>query len=100
MHSKKFRELAKICPHCMSCGLENPNGDLLCLAHSNRLEDGRGYGHKSDDLFGAFLCHDCHMTVDGQKGKLSKIEKRQKHNQAWEKSIRWLIKENLITVST
>ena len=100
MHSKKFRELAKICPHCMSCGLENPNGDLLCLAHSNRLEDGRGYGHKSDDLFGAFLCHDCHMTVDGQKGKLSKIEKRQKHNQAWEKSIRWLIEENLITVST
>ena len=100
MHSKKFRELAKICPHCMSCGLENPNGDLLCLAHSNRLEDGRGYGHKSDDLFGAFLCHDCHMTVDGQKGKLSKIEKRQKHNQAWEKSIRWLIKENLITLST
>ena len=100
MHSKKFRELAKICPHCMSCGLENPNGDLLCLAHSNRLEDGRGYGHKSNDLFGAFLCHDCHMTVDGQKGKLSKIEKRQKHNQAWEKSIRWLIEENLITVST
>ena len=100
MHSKKFRELAKICPHCMSCGLENPNGDLLCLAHSNRLEDGRGYGHKSDDLFGAFLCHDCHMTVDGQKGKLSKIEKRQKHKQAWEKSIRWLIEENLITLST
>ena len=100
MHSKKFRELAKICPHCMSCGLENPNGDLLCLAHSNRLEDGRGYGHKSNDLFGAFLCHDCHMTVDGQKGKLSKIEKRQKHNQAWEKSIRWLIEENLIALST
>ena len=43
----------------MSCGLENPNGDLLCLAHSNRLEDGRGYGHKSNDLFGAF----CVMTV-------------------------------------
>ena len=100
MHNKKFRELAKICPHCMSCGLENPNGDLLCLAHSNRLEDGRGYGYKSNDLFGAFLCHDCHMTVDGQKGKLSKIEKRQKHNKAWEKSIRWLIKENLITLST
>tara|TARA_Y100000361_G_scaffold29994_1_gene24790 strand:+ start:499 stop:804 length:306 start_codon:yes stop_codon:yes gene_type:complete len=98
MHSKKFRELAKICPHCMSCGLENPNGDLLCLAHSNRYEDGRGYGHKSDDLFGAFLCHNCHMMVDGQIGKLDRFEKRQKHNQAWQKSIRWLIRENLITL--
>ena len=98
MHSKKLRELAKQCPECMSCGLENPNGDLLCLAHSNRLEDGRGYGFKSNDLFGAFLCHNCHMMVDGIKGNLSKFEKRKKHNEAWQKSIKWLIEQDFITV--
>lgn len=98
MHSKKFRELAKQCPECMLCGLENPNGDLLCLAHSNRLEDGRGYGFKSNDLFGAFLCHNCHMMVDGIKGNLSKFEKRKKHNEAWQKSIKWLIEQDFITV--
>lgn len=100
MHSKKFRELAKQCPECMLCGLENPNGDLLCLAHSNRLEDGRGYGFKSNDLFGAFLCHNCHMMVDGIKGNLSKFEKRKKHNEAWQKSVRWLIEQNFITLRT
>lgn len=100
MHSKKFRELAKQCPECMLCGLENPNGDLLCLAHSNRLEDGRGYGFKSNDLFGAFLCHNCHMMVDGIKGNLSKFEKRKKHNEAWQKSIKWLIEQNFITLRT
>ena len=87
----KLRELAKECSHCMLCGLENPNGDLLCLAHSNALEDGRGAYHKSNDLYGAYLCAPCHDWVDGRRGALSKEDKRKYHSTAWVKTMRWWI---------
>ena len=75
----------------MDCGLENPNGDLLCLAHSNALEDGRGAYHKSNDLYGAYLCASCHDEVDGRKGSFSKEDKRLIHRTAWIKTMRWWI---------
>ena len=87
----KLRELAKECPHCMSCGLENPNGDLLCLAHSNALQDGRGAYHKSNDLYGAYLCLNCHDRCDGRTGFLDKEEKRRLHHAAWVETMRWWI---------
>jgi hypothetical protein len=86
----KLRELAKECPHCMGCGLENPNGNLLCLAHSNSLADGRGAYHKSNDLYGAYLCHECHQKVDIGHG-WDKPKKREFHNLAWIKTMRWWI---------
>ena len=89
----KFRKLAKEAPHCMNCGLENPNFDLLCLAHANGIAEGKGIGMKSHDLMGAYLCHSCHDLVDGRKGKLTKYEKRQMHHDAWVKTMKWLIME-------
>ena len=93
-----LRQLAKECPHCMSCGLENPNGDLLCLAHSNALEDGRGAYHKSKDLYGAFLCHRCHDNVDGRAEGWGKALKRIKHREAWIETMRWLIDNDHLEV--
>ena len=86
----KLRELAKECPYCMGCGLENPNRDLLCLAHSNSLADGRGAFHKSNDLYGAYLCHHCHYLVDVDSFA-TKQEKREFHYKAWIKTMRWWI---------
>lgn len=86
----KLRELAKECPHCMGCGLENPNRDLICLAHSNSLADGRGAFHKSNDLYGAYLCAVCHLYVDSST-KATKQEKRDYHHKAWIKTMRWWI---------
>ncbi len=94
----KLREMAKEVPHCMGCGLENPNGDLLCLAHSNSLADGRGAYHKSNDLFGAFLCARCHDFCDGRAGGGSKEEKRDWHELAWKKTMRWLILNGRVVV--
>ena len=93
----KLRELAKRCPHCMGCGLENPNGDLLCLAHSNEQADGRGAYHKSNDLYGAYLCHRCHQYVD-VTGK-TKEEKRAYHKRAWLLTIRWWINNGFVKPS-
>lgn len=88
----KLRELAKECPHCMGCDMPNPDGNLLCLAHSNSLNHGRGAFHKSNDLFGAYLCHECHQLVDVGHG-LSKEEKRRYHTAAWIKTMEWWIRE-------
>lgn len=86
----KLRELAKDCPECMGCGLQNPNRELICLAHSNSLADGRGTYHKSNDLYGAYLCSLCHLYVDSSP-KATKQEKREYHKQAWIKTMRWWI---------
>mgnify|MGYP003144517817 CR=1 FL=1 len=87
----KLRKLAQEMPFCTSCGDPNPNRDLLCLAHSNELRHGKGVGKKSDDLFGAYMCFDCHNVVDGRTGKLTKIEKREMHERAWIITMEWWI---------
>lgn len=92
----KLRKSAKQAPRCFSCGLENNNGDLLCLAHSNALQDGRGAYHKSPDIMGAILCMDCHDRCDGRKGGMSKTEKRSMHHIAWVNTMRWWIEEGYV----
>lgn len=94
-----LRELAREAPCCMGCGLENPNGDLLCLAHSNSLQDGRGAYHKSNDLYGAYLCQRCHDLVDGRAMLASKEAKREYHHAAWLKTVRWWIDNRKIKVA-
>ena len=91
-----LRESAKLCPRCMSCGLENPNGDLLCLAHSNALADGRGIGHKTPDIWGAIVCKQCHDWIDGRSGGFSLREKRARHKGAWVQTIRWWIEQGYV----
>ena len=94
----KLQKLAQDCPHCMSCGIENPNRDLLCLAHSNAMEDDRGYGYKSRWLYGAYLCFHCHNLVDGRQKQLSKDKKREMHRHEWVATMRWLIDNDHLEV--
>lgn len=92
----KLRQSARDCPYCMSCGLQNPNGDLLCLAHSNSLADGRGAYHKSPDEAGAIVCDRCHGEIDGRTGGLSKTEKRLMHARAHAKTSLWWAKNGYL----
>ena len=92
----RLRESAKDCPKCMCCGLENPNGDALCLAHTNELsqdgaETGRGASHKSNDLLGCIVCAQCHSLIDGVAGSLPKITKHTMQRSAWINTMRWWI---------
>lgn len=93
--SKRLRESAKAAPYCFGCGLENPNGDLLCLAHSNALEDGRGSYHKSDDDKAAILCGKCHGDVDGLTG-WAKDRKRAYHRKAHLRTLAWWKREGYL----
>ncbi len=87
--SKKLRESAKHCPYCMGCTKPNPNGDILCLAHSNRQQDGKGMGKKSDDDKGAILCQSCHDYVDGRDGTGTRMMWQNAHFMAHERTVRW-----------
>lgn len=85
----KLRESAKLCPHCMSCGKVNYDGHQLCLAHSNRLQDGKGRGLKSHDEKGAITCAHCHDLIDMRTGRLSREEAQAMHEAAHEKTVAW-----------
>lgn len=93
----KLRELAKEVPFCMGCGLDNPDGNMICLAHSNELADGRGAYHKSNDLYGAYLCAGCHQYVD-VTGE-TKEKKRAFHKKAWLATMRFWIDGGFIKPS-
>ena len=58
--SKKLTQSAKH-ESCVSCGADD---GTIVWAHSNMLRHGKGTGIKAHDLFGAYLCHECHRTYD------------------------------------
>jgi len=91
--NQKLRDSPKRCPYCMGCGIENPNGDILCLAHSNRLQDGKGRGLKARDNTGAILCNNCHNYVDGRSAVATKEEMQNYHYKAHLGTMAWWIKE-------
>lgn len=46
---------------CVSCGADD---GTIVWAHSNRQKHGKGMGCKAHDLFGAYLCYQCHASLD------------------------------------
>ena len=82
-----LRKSAKDAPFCFYCGLPNPNGDLLALAHSNSLSHGRGAYHKSEDIFGAIVCKSCHDIIDGRISGYSKDIKHEMHRVAHDRTL-------------
>lgn len=94
----RLRESARWCPHCMSCGYENPNHNELCLAHSNRQRDGKGMALKSLDEKGAIVCDTCHKTIDGPFGlHMSREQRQTMHTRAHIRTVRWWVKTGYLT---
>ena len=98
---KTLRESAKQCPHCMNpeCMRPNPDGNLLCLAHSNELRHGRGSHFKTPDIMGAILCAGCHDLVDGRRGSLSREEKREMARLAHDRTLLWWVEEGFVVIA-
>lgn len=93
-----LRASARNAPHCFSCFKENPNGDLLVLAHSNELRHGRGAYHKTPDYFGAIVCNDCHYDID-TNSKLTKEEKRDKQRMAHDLTLTWWFDNGYVMIA-
>jgi hypothetical protein len=84
----KLRESAKH-ESCVSCGRDD---GTVVWAHSNQQRHGKGMGIKAHDLFGAYLCHDCHDLLDGRitgRTNLFKIpiDKDAWFREMWERSM-------------
>ena len=50
-------------------GICNGDRETTVFAHSNALGAGRGIGHKSVTLCGAYACQRCHDVFDGRVPK-------------------------------
>jgi hypothetical protein len=90
----KLLALASECPACQSCGR---TAGTIVGAHSNQLRDGKGRGIKAHDFRIAYLCHDCHHSID-QGNKLTKEERRELWEEAHRKTIEWLFLNNKLKV--
>lgn len=92
---QNLRDSAKDAPHCFGCYRDNPDGNLLCLAHSNRQADGKARGMKSLDIKGAIICASCHSFVDG-KGYTREVM-QEWHRQCHIRTLDWWVNEGYIT---
>jgi hypothetical protein len=61
--SKKLTQSAKH-ESCVSCGADD---GTIVWAHSNSQKHGKGMGIKAHDLFGCYLCHECHRVFDSNQ---------------------------------
>jgi len=77
---------------CVLCGA---TGSTVA-AHSNSLQHGRGYAHKSPDYYIAYLCQRCHDEVDGRSGSLSKEEKRERWLSAFVRTVSVWFEEGIV----
>jgi len=75
---------------CQNCYIEGQTQ----AAHSNWAEHGKGRGIKASDEYTAALCQTCHTELD-QGSHLSKDQRRQMWNRAYEKTKERLKEQNL-----
>jgi hypothetical protein len=75
---------------CQNCYIEGQTQ----AAHSNWAEHGKGRGIKASDEYTAALCQTCHTELD-QGSHLSKDQRRQMWNRAYERTKERLKEQNL-----
>lgn len=80
--SKKLTQSAKN-ESCVSCGADD---GTIVWAHSNEQRHGKGMGIKAHDLFGAYLCHQCHFNYDNQPFQDMRM-RYEWFREQWEKSL-------------
>lgn len=88
-------KLAAKAPHCFSC--LRANVGQVVAAHSNAACDGKGMGIKASDAMVAFLCDDCHSSID--QGGASRELKRAAWVEAYMATMRWLVESGHFIVS-
>jgi hypothetical protein len=91
--NRKLLDAARDQP-CMHCGMQD---GTIVAAHSNWSRHGKGMSIKAHDCFIAFLCSSCHHEID-QGSKLTKIERQQMWQDAFEKTLLHLWSTERLTV--
>lgn len=92
--NKKLLELVRQAP-CMNCDCQD---GTIVAAHSNQLRDGKGKGIKASDAMIAALCYTCHSALD-QGSKMSKQERHEMWEEAYRKTMKFLIENEYLIVN-
>jgi hypothetical protein len=77
--NKKLTQSAKY-EACVSCGA---NDGTIVWAHSNSQRHGKGTGTKAHDLFGAYLCYECHQKYDFGYAPYKFVDRVYTHKNEW-----------------
>ena len=88
--NRKLLDVAHEAPHCFLGikGICVSSEDGYSPCHSNLQRHGRGFAHKSADVYAVPGCHACHRWLD--YGKTAREEKEAAFMSAWERYILWL----------
>ena len=92
--NKKLLELLRQLP-CQNCGIEN---GTIVACHSNQSKHGKGMGMKAPDSLVCALCSTCHYELDNGR-KLSKEERRHLWDQAYIKTMQYLIEHEMLIIN-
>lgn len=90
MKIKKLRESANGAP-CMSCG--KMDGTVVA-AHRNEYG---GMGMKTTDVWVAYLCSECHFSLDNGK-EMSREERRTFWLRAYANTVRYWFNQGIVRV--
>lgn len=69
---------------CTVCGADD---GTVVWAHCNEQQAGKGMGHKSHDLIGAYMCQRHHDLYDGRAGGLDRDAKKSLFAEAYVKTM-------------
>ena len=92
--NKKLLELLRQLP-CQNCGIEN---GTIVACHSNQSKHGKGMGMKAPDSLVCALCSTCHYELDNGR-KQSKGERRHLWDQAYIKTMQYLIEHEMLIIN-
>ena len=93
--NKELLNFARNIPYCMAC--KKSNDGTIIAAHSNSLTDGKGTGIKASDSAIAYICHECHNTIDNSN--TPKDTKRTIWLEASLKSYRYMIENGILKLA-
>ena len=88
--SKRLLEAIRECP-CANCGAED---GTVVAAHRNQF---KGMGIKVSDALVAALCFQCHTDLDQGK-TMNREERREFWNQAYIKTMQYMIENNILRI--
>lgn len=92
--SRRLLDHAREVPYCMSCF--KCNDGTIVAAHSNQLRDGKGGALKAHDYRIAYLCVECHHSIDA--GRKDYDEAIEVFEAAHRETIAYLFEHHIVRV--
>lgn len=98
IRSKKLTRLARNAPCSVLLPFKTHNSETSVWAHCNEASKGKGAMLKSQDVFGAIACSECHTEID-QGFQYTREEKREYMRMGMKRTRQYLFSQALIVAT-